>query len=96
MCGCKNKHKTKMKPKRKPKKKPKVKPKKRRSLVAGGCHICRRKKTKQVIKPRKKKLYLRRNRRGKGWDDDDYLANMPVKGGLYPKKTTDSKYNFLK
>ena len=88
MCGCKEKR----KPKKKPKKKPKTKPKKRRSLVAAGVHICRR---KSVMRPRKKKLYIRRRRRAKGWDDD-YLANMPVKGGLYPKKTTESKYDFLK
>ncbi len=98
MCGCKDKHKKGRKKKGRglPKRKQKKTQKHRRCSVIAGIHVCKRKPTRAVVKPRKKRLFIRR-RRGKGWDDDDYLANMPVGGGrrLRPKKQKDSMYAFL-
>ena len=93
MCGCDGKHKKGkgFAPKKKPKTKPRKVPKRRGCVVVAGIHICQRKPGKH----HKKRLFIRRRRRAKGWDDDDYLGNMPVRGGLHPKKASDSKYAFL-
>ena len=52
--------------------------------------------TKRKPRMRLKTIGARRGKkRGAQWIDDDYLANMPVKGGKYPKGPKNAKFAFL-